>query len=90
VINPATLNATITLRILAMLIKKILLPVSLAMLLSACTWVELSTEGKKVRVLGADEVTNCQLVGQTTSTTAASVAGIPRHENAIRDELDNR
>lgn len=56
--------------------------------LSACTWVDLTDEGEKVRILGPDEVLKCQAMGQTTSTTKATVAGIKRHENAILDELN--
>lgn len=59
------------------------------LLFSACTWVQLTEEGEKVRVLEASEVTSCERVGQTTSTTAATVAGVPRHENALRDELES-
>lgn len=56
--------------------------------LQACTWVELTAEGEKVRILALDEVNQCERVGQTTSSTAAKVAGVPRHINAIQDELN--
>ncbi len=56
-------------------------------LLSACTFVDLSVEGEKVRVLDADEVSKCKLLGRTNANTKAKVAGVPRHENAINHEL---
>ena len=56
--------------------------------MSACTWVQLSEEGKKVRVLSANEVAKCKPVGQTTSTTTAKLVGVKRHQNAIKDELE--
>lgn len=55
--------------------------------LFACTWVKLTPDGEKVRILSAEEVSNCKRVGQTTSTTSSKLAGIKRHENAILDEL---
>ena len=67
--------------------KNILLLSLLISLLSACTWVKLSPEGKKARVLDASEVTNCSYVGRTTSTTTDKVVGVKRHDNAINQEL---
>jgi hypothetical protein len=72
-----------------MSLKSILVIVFLLFLTQGCTWVELTAEGEKVRILGADEVASCKRIGQTISTTAAKVAGITRHENAIRDELQS-
>lgn len=57
--------------------------------LCACTWVDLTPEGEKVRILTREEVSKCKKVGQTTSTTSAKLAGIKRHDNAILDELNN-
>ncbi len=56
-------------------------------LLSACSWVELTETGKKVRVLQAEEVGKCQLMGQTTATVIDKVAGLRRHDEAIREDL---
>ncbi len=55
--------------------------------LPACSWVKLTPEGEKVRVLSADEVAKCSFVGKTTSSTTDKVAGVKRHDNAINDEL---
>lgn len=56
-------------------------------LLSGCTFVDLTAQGEKVRVLQANEVTHCQYVGKTTAETTAKVAGVRRHPNAINFEL---
>ena len=54
---------------------------------SACTWVNLTTEGEKVRVLSAEEVTKCKLMGQTTASTREKLAGVSRHDKAVNYEL---
>ncbi|MCK9531033.1 MAG: DUF4156 domain-containing protein [Gammaproteobacteria bacterium] len=61
---------------------------ALAGLLSACTWVHLTPEGEKVRVLDADEVTQCQMLGRTTVSLAAKIAGIERHPEDVQKELN--
>lgn len=58
-----------------------------ASLLCGCTFVDLTAQGEKVRVLQANEVAHCQYVGKTTSETTAEVAGVRRHPNAINFEL---
>lgn len=71
-----------------MLWKKTLPVVLMFLSVSACTWVTLTPEGEKVRVLSANEVTRCQHVGQTTSSTTAKLVGVNRHDNAIQNELE--
>lgn len=67
-----------------------LIPVSLAFaLLAGCTWVKVSPEAEKVTVLPADRVSHCQRVGVVSSNVKATVAGIGRNANKVRDELDN-
>jgi hypothetical protein len=61
---------------------------ALAGLLSACTWVQLTPEGEKVRVLEAGEVTKCQMLGQTTVSLAAKIVGIERHPEDVQKELN--
>lgn len=55
---------------------------------SACTWVESSPAGEKVRVLAATDVTSCKHVGKTTVKTAHKLAGLKRHKNKVQDELN--
>lgn len=55
---------------------------------SACTWVESSPAGEKVRVLDTTEVASCKHVGKTTVKTAHKLAGLKRHKNKVQDELN--
>jgi len=55
--------------------------------IQACTFVELTEQGEKARVLSADEVKHCVYVGKTTSTVTDKVVGVKRHQNAINFEL---
>jgi hypothetical protein len=67
---------------------KLVLFILFTLLLNACTWVELTPEGEKARILSMEEVSGCKKMGQTTSTTKATMAGVARHPNAINDELN--
>jgi len=60
----------------------------LGMHLTACTWVDMTAQGEKVRVLSAEEVTACKRVGKTNVMTAAKVAGMERHAFKITEELN--
>lgn len=60
----------------------------LALYLTGCTWIDVSTQGEKVRLLTAAEVTGCKRVGKTTVKTAERVAGLDRYENKIQEELN--
>ncbi len=68
---------------------KYLIFLPLLLMISACTFVNLSPQGEKVRVLSADEVASCQYLGKTTATTRDKVAGVKRHPNAISYELQS-
>ncbi len=61
----------------------------LSLLLSACTWVQLSPEAEQVRVVKADEVGDCVKVGTVTSTGRDSVLGLPRRADKVIPELDD-
>lgn len=56
--------------------------------LTGCTWIDVSAQGDKVRVLSAAEVSGCKRVGKTTVNTAAKVAGLERYEDKIQNELN--
>ena len=62
--------------------------VLLSLYIAACTWVDLSQQGEKVRVLTANEVTACERVGITTVNTAAKLAGLNRHAHKVQAELN--
>ncbi len=61
---------------------------ALLLTLGGCTWVELTSQGEKVRVLGAEEVTKCQRVGQTTVSLLDKLAGIERNPEQVQEELN--
>lgn len=58
------------------------------LVLSACTWVDLSPEGEKVVVLTEEEVAQCEKVGQTVVMLRDSVAGFKRSDEKVRKELN--
>lgn len=61
--------------------------VLLSLLGAACTFVEPSPQGKSVRLISMEEATGCKRLGKTTAKTLARIAGMPRHEESVRDEL---
>jgi hypothetical protein len=67
---------------------KSLLLVAAVLGLMACSWVKLTPEGEKVRILGQTEVASCKKIGKTTATVADKVAGLQRKEKIIQENLD--
>lgn len=59
----------------------------LSSLLMACNWVQLTDEGKGVRLATAAEVGNCTRVGNTTSTTRSRLWVADRGSEKVQDEL---
>lgn len=55
---------------------------------TACTWVKLTPEGEKVRVLSVDEVKNCKKLGKTRAMLKDKVAGVHRNEEKVKKELE--
>jgi hypothetical protein len=64
-----------------------LLLISSALILSACSFVDLTQEGEKVRILEASEVSSCKHLGQSTASTQEKALGVRRHDKAINNEL---
>lgn len=56
--------------------------------LTACTWVELTPEGEKVRVLSQGEVQSCKKIGKTTVSLMSEIAGIERNKEKVKKELE--
>jgi len=56
--------------------------------LSACTWVETTGQGEKVRVLSAAEVVKCKKLGTTTVSLMDKLAGIRRSPQKVQQELN--
>lgn len=57
-------------------------------LLAGCTWVKLTPEGEKVRVLSSTEVNTCKKLGKTVVSVRAVVAGIKRDKDKVKEELE--
>lgn len=55
--------------------------------LAGCSWVKLSPQGKKVRVLEPSEVSSCKRLGATTVSLKAKVGPYERSEEAVKEEL---
>ncbi len=61
----------------------------LSTMLSACTWVELNSQGRSVTLRQqTDSLEGCQRIGAVTAKTRASiVAGTRRNNKKIAEEL---
>ena len=68
--------------------KRIIILATLAFALQACTWVELSDKGEKVRVLSEDEVTSCTRLDKASVALKSKVAGFDRSEKKVKKELE--
>ena len=58
------------------------------LLLCSCTWVKLTEEGEKTRVLTTAEVKTCKKLGKTTVNSKATIAGVERSEEKLQKELE--
>lgn len=61
--------------------------IAATILVSACSGISLTEEGKKVRVLEPGEVDSCRELGKTSISVTATVAGIERPDSTIAEEL---
>jgi hypothetical protein len=59
-----------------------------AALASGCAMPDLSPAGAGVRLVGADAVGSCENLGKVTASVVAKAAGIPRHPDAVQDDLN--
>jgi len=67
---------------------KKLMTIAITGLLGACSWVDLSEQGKQVFIVDQSYVTNCQKVGNVSAKTRkALIAGSPREADRIANEL---
>lgn len=60
---------------------------AVVLLLSACTWVELSPDARKVQVANAAEVIGCERLGVTRVATLATFGLFDRYAKSIDEEL---
>ncbi len=66
-------------------LKALLLLITLSVI--SCTWVKLTPEGEKVRVLSIDEVSSCKKLGKTTTSLKDKIAGMKRSEKKVQKEM---
>jgi hypothetical protein len=55
---------------------------------AACTWVETTPQGEKVRVLSRPEVVHCKKLGETHTMLKDKVGGIPRNREKVKQEME--
>ena len=60
----------------------------LLFVLTACTWVKSTPEGRQVKVLTADAVGNCERLGTTTSKALSKVGFVNRNQGKLSVELE--
>ncbi len=68
--------------------KSLLLTILGTCLLSACTWVKMTPEGEKVRVLSQEDVATCKKLGKVHAALKDKVAGVDRNQEKVRLELE--
>jgi hypothetical protein len=56
-------------------------------LVVSCTWVKLTPEGEKVRVLSTTEVSSCKKLGKTTTSLKDKIVGMKRNEKKVQKEM---
>jgi hypothetical protein len=65
-----------------------LLCLTSAMIVGGCSFMDLTKEGEGVRVATADAVAACTGLGRTTASVVAEVASIPRHPDAVKENIE--
>ncbi len=69
--------------------KKLFILICLMQFVFGCTWVELTDEGKAIRVVKLEDVANCKQTGKVLVKLKDKVAGFDRDEEKVRHELEN-
>lgn len=67
--------------------KFFLLAAITATVLTGCTWVQLTAEGKNVSLAVVDSISNCERIGRATSKTLGSIVAIERGGGRLQEEL---
>ena len=68
--------------------KKMIFTLGMALSLVACTWVELTPEGEKVKVATEADVANCKNMGKATVSVKAELGGVVRNQEKVQKELE--
>ena len=67
--------------------KNYILSAAIAITISGCTWVQLTSEGEGVRLAGARLVTNCDRIGRATARTLGEIVTVERGGGKLQTEL---
>jgi hypothetical protein len=60
---------------------------ALLLVLSACNWVELTSEGEGVTLMEPAAVQNCQRVGRVTARSTDEIVTVDRSSERLQNEL---
>jgi hypothetical protein len=71
-----------------MVLHKLVISLLTCVSITSCTWVKLTPEGEKVRVLSVEEVSSCNKLGKTEVSLRDKVAGVKRSEEKVKLELE--
>lgn len=58
-----------------------------ALVLSGCTWVDLTPAGETVELMQATDVTNCRRMGRVTARSQDEIVRIDRSSEKLQNEL---
>jgi len=65
-----------------------IVPVAVATMLNACTWVKTTPEGENIHVARPDEVVNCENKGELAVSLKSRVGGFERKPGKVAGELE--
>lgn len=57
--------------------------------LAGCSWIDVTPEAERVRIVPQDRVSDCTLRGTINAATKAEVIGLTRNNRVVTDEVDN-
>lgn len=67
--------------------RQLLIPASLALLLGACTWVQMAPGASAVRI-ASSAPSGCQKLGEVEVSVKHSIVFIERNQLRVREELE--
>lgn len=67
--------------------KNFLLAAIAAAALTSCTWVQLTSEGNNVSLVGVDRIGNCERIGRATAKTLGKIVTVQRGGERLQNEL---
>ncbi len=59
-----------------------------ALIGTGCSYTEVDPGARQVLVLGPERTADCEELGKTQVSVAAKLGFIPRHDNAVQEDLD--